>query len=130
MIVLDTHVVVWLLSDSALLSGKARDTILQARIDREALGYSVVTIYEISYAARRNRLPLASSVGEFVAAIESKLVGIQLTSDIAQCAAALPEPFHGDPMDRIIAATAIAQDCMLITCDERMRSANVCKTIW
>ena len=130
MIVLDTHVVVWLLSDSARLSGTARDAILQARLNREPLGYSLVTIYEISHAASRKRLPLASRVGEFVAALESKLVGIQLTSDIARRAAALPEPFHGDPMDRLIAATALAQDCALITCDARIRSANVCKTIW
>jgi PIN domain nuclease of toxin-antitoxin system len=33
-------------------------------------------------------------------------------------------------MDRIIAATAIVEDCVLITHDDKIRGANVCKTIW
>jgi PIN domain nuclease of toxin-antitoxin system len=33
-------------------------------------------------------------------------------------------------MDRIIVATAIALDCTLITHDDQIRRANVCKTLW
>jgi PIN domain nuclease of toxin-antitoxin system len=53
-----------------------------------------------------------------------------LTAEIAVCAAGLPDPFHGDPIDRMIAATAIVGDCVLITHDDRIRKANVCKTLW
>lgn len=130
MILLDTHVVVWLLLDPARLSKRAHDAILQARIDREALGYSLISVYEIAYAARRGRIPLVASVEEFIRALEKRLVAIEFSSAIAQRAATLPEPFHGDPMDRIIAATAIVEGCALITCDDRIRSANVCETIW
>ena len=49
---------------------------------------------------------------------------------IAQCAAELPDPFHGDPMDRIIAATAIVEDCTLISKDGNLRKANLCRVIW
>jgi PIN domain nuclease of toxin-antitoxin system len=42
----------------------------------------------------------------------------------------LPDPFHGDPMDRIIAATAIVEDCVLLTIDEKIRQSGVCKTLW
>ena len=130
MILLDTHVVVWLLVDPVRLSQRAYDAILEARVKGNALGYSLISVYEIVYAARRGRIPLVSSGDEFVRAIEKRLAGISLTSAIAQRAATLPEPFHGDPMDRIIVATAIVEGCALITCDDRIRGAKVCETIW
>ena len=130
MILLDTHVVIWLLTAPAQLSRKAHDTILQARIADEKIAYSPVTLYEIAYAARRNRLPLSSSTREFVAAIQAKLEMVPLTAEIVVCAAELPDPFHGDPIDRIIAATAIVANCTLITHDDRIRRANSCKVLW
>lgn len=33
-------------------------------------------------------------------------------------------------MDRIIAATAIVEDCVLVTHDDRIRKAKVCKVVW
>jgi PIN domain nuclease of toxin-antitoxin system len=33
-------------------------------------------------------------------------------------------------MDRIIAATAIVENCTLITKDEKIRDAKLCKVIW
>jgi PIN domain nuclease of toxin-antitoxin system len=130
MILLDTHVVVWLLLDPPRLSKRAHNAILQARVAQEPLGYSLISIFEIVYAAGRGRLPLGARPEDFVRAVEKRVLAIPLTSAIAQRAATLAAPFHGDPMDRIIAATAIVEDCILITSDERIRSANVCKTVW
>jgi PIN domain nuclease of toxin-antitoxin system len=130
MILLDTHVVIWLLGTPERLSGRARDAILQARLAGEEIGYSPVSLYEIAYAVRRKRLPLISSAEDFIAAVQTKLELIPLTAAIAVRAAELPDSFHGDPMDRIIAATAIAGNFMLITCDDRIRQANVCKVLW
>jgi len=130
MILLDTHVVVWLLTAPERLSGQARDVIAQARMVGEKLGYSPVSLYEIAYAANRKRLLLNSPTAKFIVAIEATLELVPLTSEIAVCAAQLPDPFHGDPLDRMIAATAIVHDCSLITHDREIRSANVCKTLW
>jgi PIN domain nuclease of toxin-antitoxin system len=33
-------------------------------------------------------------------------------------------------MDRIITATAIVMDCVLITRDSKIRQANICKVLW
>jgi PIN domain nuclease of toxin-antitoxin system len=76
------------------------------------------------------RLTLDSTIQEFIAAVQAKLELIPLTAEIAICAAELPGPFHGDPMDRIITSTAIVGDCVLITHDDRIRKANVCKAVW
>ena len=129
-ILLDTHIVVWLMMSPELLSGRARDAILQARIAGEKIAYSPVSLYEIANAARRKRLHLCATPPEFIAAVQAKLELIPLTAAIAVCAAEIPAPFHGDPMDRIIAATAIIKDCTLITHDDRIRKANVCKVLW
>jgi PIN domain nuclease of toxin-antitoxin system len=130
MILLDTHVIIWLLTARGRLSASAQKAILQARIAGEALVYSPVSLYEIAYAARRNRLPLNAPAEKFIAAIEARLEMVPLTAKIAVCAAQLPDTFHGDPMDRIITATAIMEDCVLITRDDRIRKAKACKALW
>lgn len=53
-----------------------------------------------------------------------------ITEAITFKAGMLPDHFHGDPMDRIVAATAIVEDCVLLTIDARIRGSGVCKTLW
>jgi PIN domain nuclease of toxin-antitoxin system len=130
MILLDTHVAVWLLGSPDRLSAKAREAILHARRTGEEVGYALVSLYEIAYAAHRNRLPLNASIRDSIAALQSRLKEVPLTAAIVICAAELPDQFHGDPMDRIIAATAIVEDCVLLTADGKIRRAGVCKTLW
>jgi PIN domain nuclease of toxin-antitoxin system len=129
-ILLDSHSIIWLMISPERLSARARNAILQARISGEIIAYSPVSLYEIANAVRRKRLHLDATIPEFIAAVQTKLELIPLTAPIAICAAELPAPFHGDPMDRIIAATAIVMDCILITHDGKIRQANVCKVLW
>ncbi len=44
---------------------------------------------------------------------------LPITPEIAVRAYSLPEPFHRDPADRLLVATAIEWDCPLLT-DDRM----------
>ena len=130
MILLDTHVIVWLLIAPEKLSKPAREAILHARRNAEKIGFSPVSIYEIANAVRRGRLEVFSGTEDFVAALQSKFEVVPLTTEIAICAGQLSEIFPGDPVDRMIAATAIVNDCTLITEDGKIRQANVCKTLW
>jgi PIN domain nuclease of toxin-antitoxin system len=130
MILLDTHVIIWLMMDEERLSVKVREAIVEARIEGESLAYSPLSLYEIAYAAGRKRLRLNSATPEFIAAIEARLEPLPLTTAIVICAAELPEPFHGDPFDRVIAATAIVHGCTLVTHDLEIRRSSVCKTLW
>lgn len=130
MILLDTHVIVWLMLAPEQLSERAHDAILRALRAEEKIAFCPVSLYEIAYATRRERLNLHASTEDFLTAIQSKLELIPISAAIALCAAELPAPFHGDPMDRIIAATAIVHGCVLITHDSRIRKANACKTLW
>jgi PIN domain nuclease of toxin-antitoxin system len=129
-ILLDTHVILWSLLEPERLSRRASEEILRASIAGEKIAYSPISLYEIANAERRKRLRLDVSMQVFIAAIQARLEMAPLTAKVAVCAAQLPDPFHGDPMDRIITATAIAADCVLITRDDRIRRANACKVLW
>jgi PIN domain nuclease of toxin-antitoxin system len=129
-ILLDTHVVIWLMVQPELLSADARNAIRQARVSREPLACSPVSLYEAAYAERRGRLPLIENIHIFLGAVRSILEMAPLTPEIVIRAALFPDSFHGDPMDRMIAATAVELNCPLISGDNRIRSFDACRTIW
>ena len=129
-ILLDTQVVLWLLLTPEKLSARAREAILRARLAGVRIGCSPVSLFEIAYAAQRKRLVLHTTAKEFIAAIQAPIKLIPLTAEIALCAGELPEPFHGDPMDRMVAATAITENCVLISADSKIREAGMCKVLW
>jgi PIN domain nuclease of toxin-antitoxin system len=57
--------------------------------------------------------------------------GVQeITPEIAVLAQQLPDGFPRDPMDRMIAATAMALDIPLVTKDQRIIDSSVVKTVW
>ncbi len=55
---------------------------------------------------------------------------LPLTPAIATMAARLPAPFHGDPADRMIAATCLKIEAALVTKDAELRRWRYRKTIW
>jgi PIN domain nuclease of toxin-antitoxin system len=129
-ILLDTQVVLWLLLAPEKLSARAREAILRARLAGVRIGCSPVSLFEIAYAAQRKRLHLHTTTEEFITAVQAKIELLPLTAEIALCAGELPDPFHGDPMDRMIAATAIREKCVLISADSKIRAASLCKVLW
>jgi PIN domain nuclease of toxin-antitoxin system len=129
-ILLDTHAVIWLLLAPDQLSKRARGRILEARIAGEKIACSPISLYEMAFSAFKERVQLPTSTEDFIAAVQAKVELAPFTARIALCAAELPAPFHGDPMDRIITATALVANCTLITKDEKIRDANLCKVIW
>ncbi len=130
MILLDTHVVIWLALIPEKISSGAAAAIRQGHATDGSLGISVVTLYEIANAIRRGRVRPAMEPGPFLHRIRRRFKVFPVSETIAVCAGQLSERFHGDPMDRMIAATAIIEKCMLITADDRIASAGVCKTLW
>lgn len=130
MILLDTHVVIWLMNAPHRVSKAAAAAIAETGAGGALPAVSAISIYELIYAQRRGRVqfhvPIAALLGKMRAWFNLRPV----TETIAIEAAALPAPFRGDPMDRIIAATAIVENCTLITADERILSSGVCRVLW
>ena len=58
MILIDTHVVVWLAFEQVRLSGKARAAIDDARSRGEGLAISQITLFELATLASKGRLRL------------------------------------------------------------------------
>ena len=130
MILLDTHVVLWLALTPEKISPAATTAIRQAELAEAISAISVVTLYEIVCTIRSGRIQPSVPRQVFLNRIRSRFNVLPVSDAIALCAAELPYPFHSDPTDRIIAATAIEEDCVLITNDDRIRNANVCKVLW
>jgi PIN domain nuclease of toxin-antitoxin system len=53
-----------------------------------------------------------------------------VTLQIAVLATQFPESYPRDPADRLIGATARAEEIALVTRDERIRSSSLLRTIW
>jgi PIN domain nuclease of toxin-antitoxin system len=73
---------------------------------------------------------LEGSVEELFDHLYARFLIRALSPSVALIAARLPSDFPGDSMDRIIAATALAENIPLITADQHIRRSRVVKTIW
>lgn len=113
-LLLDTHVLVWMTSESRRLSANARN--LLGDPDNELL-YSVVSLWElaIKYGLRRADIFLDPR------ALRRELrdngfVELDITGEHAVAIDQLP-PLHRDPFDRLLIAQSIVESITLITAD-------------
>ena len=131
MIVLDTHAWVWFVSNPELLSKKAKRTIERAVVDNNVF-ISSISAWEVALLTSKKRLLLSMEVADWIKKSEMLpfVNFIPVDNSIAVKSVNLPQPFHSDPADRIIIATAISLGASLITKDERILKYSHVKTIW
>lgn len=130
MILLDTHILLWLLSDTQRISAAANLAIAQARRDGAALAICSISLLEISILARKQRIQIGASLEVLLTDIESKFAVLPILARACARLPELPENYPGDPVDQIIGATALAEGIPLVTADERIRKTKVFATIW
>jgi PIN domain nuclease of toxin-antitoxin system len=125
MIILDTHIFVWLFLEPERVPAK----IIAAMLDADVLGLSAISLWEIAMLTEKKQFklpePLLSWSKKALALDKLKLLPI--TPEIAAKSAGLP--MHGDPADRLIAATAIEYNCPLATADGLLLRLPLLKTI-
>ena len=131
MIVLDTHVWVWWISDPQKLPARASRTVTEAAANR-AIYISAISAWEIALLAARGRLTFTMDAQDWIAKSEALpfLHFVPVDNAIAVRSVRLPEPFHNDPADRIIVATAIIMGVPVVTSDTKMRKYPHVKSIW
>jgi len=130
MILLDTHVVVWMASGDSRLSAKASTAIREARTSVRGLAVSDITLFELSLLFRKKRFELAVDPEFFLSDIERRFVVLPITANIALQAFELPARYPKDPVDRILGATALVEDIPLLTADREIRKSRAVATIW
>jgi PIN domain nuclease of toxin-antitoxin system len=124
---LDTHALVWWLSDEKRLSTVQRAALASATAAGERLGVAAISFWELAKLVERGRLQLRRSIDELFSELEAhpELELYPITPRIALESTRLGPRFHADPADQIIAATARVHGLRLVTADERIRGAGV-----
>ena len=89
MIILDTHVLIWMSSDPAQLSSNARERIVDARRNT-GLAIASITLWELAWLAEHQRVLYSGSVESFVRETVSRVAIKSMSPEIAAVAAHLP----------------------------------------
>lgn len=119
LILLDTHVLIWLDQGNPRLGRRAR-RMADAALGGQRLVVSAISFWETALLAQMGRIELSQSLDRWRAELLDRgLQEIAVSGEIAIGAAALPE-FHPDPADRIIVATATLLGSVLISADQRI----------
>ena len=119
MILLDTHVLIWLDQGSSDLGASCRAAADSALAD-DALAVSAISFWEVAMLAQRNRLSLDMEVSVWrrdllVAGVRELAVDGRIG-----IRAALLAELQRDPADRLIAATAQVYGATLATADQQL----------
>ncbi|HTZ85611.1 MAG TPA: type II toxin-antitoxin system VapC family toxin [Solirubrobacteraceae bacterium] len=129
MIILDTHAWLWWLAAPERLSRPAEQAIERA----SRIGISTLSAWEVAMLALRGRISLDREVSLWVrqALKDERVESLAPSADVAVSAGLLDaQSFPGDPVDRLIYATARSTGATLITRDAAIRAFDSASTLW
>ena len=129
MILLDTHVLIWLAGETRRLSPAANAAIRNAAAG-DGVAISAISLWELAWLAARRRLQFDGTLEAFVHEVTAPVSVRPLTEEIACMAAQFPIQYPADPADRLIGATALFHGMPLVTKDTGIRSSGTLNTIW
>jgi PIN domain nuclease of toxin-antitoxin system len=121
LLLLDTHC--WLWAQLGKLDQLSRHAVSAIRTAESTgnLRVSVISVWELGMLESHGRVALPMNIRSWVEEALTKPVAlVPLTPEIATESSNLPGNLHGDPADRIIAATARAWNATLLTKDQRL----------
>lgn len=127
-VLLDTHVLIWMVGDARRMSRPALRAIRAAR----QLLLADISLREVAALDHAGRIRLDRDAGDWLeqAVSEHGLEVVPISPSIAARSTRIAQNFHGDPADQLIAATAIELDVPLVTADEDLRACPAIRTIW
>lgn len=130
MILVDTHIVLWLALEPERISKRVQAVIDEARGSGAGLAISAMTLVEIATLFDRRRFHLAVSLESFLDELERRFVVLPINARTCARMLSLPASYPKDPADRVIGATALVEGMILVTADREIRRAKVVRTIW
>jgi len=128
---LDTHAWVWWLAKDRRLSTRAKSAITTGLVDQD-LWISLISVWEVAKKVEKKQLILDRPLDQWLdeAVIPQGLGVWELTRPILVESCELPQPFHGDPADQILVATARHHGARLVTKDQRIRRYAHVQSVW
>jgi PIN domain nuclease of toxin-antitoxin system len=125
LIVLDTHIFLWLDLELQRIPAKIASAIEKT----DTLGIPAISLWEIAMLSAKGRIELPLPVLPWLqeALSQKNIILLPITPEIAACSGTLE--MHGDPADRLIAATAITSNCPLATVDGNLLALPGLQTI-
>ena len=117
---LDTNAWIRLVLAPEQLNERTRALISEPGITPFAL--SAISVFEVTLKVRKGKIDLHLPADQWLdLALNRGLVTVvSIDTEIARAANSLPEPFHQDPADRLIVATARLRNLTLVTSDEKI----------
>lgn len=116
-LLIDTHVLIWFDLGHPRLGTSTSREIATAIAERRAM-ISAISVYEVGWLARRGRIRLSSGVEAWRQAMEGGGLRVAPIDGMTAASAADIDWSHGDPIDRILVATALHRDAALATADQ------------
>lgn len=110
-LLLDTHVLLWIVADSPKLTSAGRATIESA----DEVYVSAASLWEVAIKVGNGKFPV--DLAQLAAGIDaSGFLELYVTAEHAAFVARLP-PHHRDPFDRLLIAQAMTEPLVLLTAD-------------
>jgi len=121
---LDTHILIWWLTDDSRLSQKVRDILVNP--DNYVL-VSVASAWEISIKLKSNKqFKMSISLKDCFTKAGFEILPIKLEHSFV--VNELPM-IHKDPFNRMLVAQAISEECVLISADKKIKQYSEVTTI-
>ena len=114
--ILDSHVLLWLVREHPQLGSQARAACDRA-LREDSVGVSAVSFYELTNEHRKRRVALEPTPQLWrQSVLRLGIVEFPIDAPTAIEAGDLTD-FHSDPLDRLIVAAALRHDATLMTAD-------------
>ncbi len=128
---LDTHAWIWWVTEDRRLSRRAKAAIAAALAEQD-LWLSLISVWEVAKKVENQQLVLDRPVDHWLdEAVTIPGRGVwELTRPILVHSCDLPKPFHGDPADQIVVASARHHGAVVVTKDQRIRRYPHVHSLW
>ena len=128
---LDTHIWIWWNMNPQKLSERVKEIIGNPDMYDEIL-LSAISPWEFSKLLEKKRVGISCHPEDWIniALDMPKLRIVPISPILSYRSTVLPQPFHNDPADQIIVATARAENATLLTKDEKIRAYENVKSLW
>ena len=125
MILLDTHTILWFMSDNPILSDEMKKKIGET----ENIYVSIASFWEMQIKENIGKLPLKDSVAKVERLCKMKrIMVLPIEVEHIKYLSQLPM-IHNDPFDRILISQAKVEDLTIITKDRNINQYDV-NTMW